>query len=389
MNDSNITRKYSDGEYLLSLSDQYIADASKIFAPIMYLNFLSILLFSNLWALYLIPKLWKDYRNEKITSKLRSSQPEHLWINTMENFKSNRIKNIFLLCICLSEIGVTISIVFGITFLIPSVISIDTRNKVKAWLQDPSVSFPNYYNLVGSSLYRFTNSITTTSLCATAFFIRILTQYMVYQYSYYKDILKLNFKVYISLTCLSILFIIATLFKLLAVYNICIVLILFYEYIQLIIESKKLHLLLQQRLYDAVNHENQSDFVILYYRIAYKEYKYCSTIMLIALFAQYTGVSIYLLNQVVLNLIEECNYPTTVFSRFYIILYSEFTGILQLILITIGTSIQIVLYLIVSIRRLFRYIYKRVNLNKQISSSRSSLQLLIAKHNLAYLRRNR
>ena len=353
----------------------------------MYLNFFIVLLFSTLWALYLIPKLWKDYRNEKITSKLRNNQLEYLWINKMENFKSNRIKNIFLLCICVSEIGVTISIVFGITLLIPSVISIDTSYEVKAWLQDPSVSFPSYYYLESHLLYRFTNSITTTSLCATAFFIRILTQYMVYQYSYYKDLLKLNLKVYISLTCLSILFIMATLFKLLAVYNICIVLILFYEYIQLIIESKKLHLLLRQRLYDAVNHENQSNSVILYYQIAYKEYKYCSTIMLIALFAQYTGVSIYLLNQVVPNLIEQSNYPTTVFYPSFF-LYSEFTSILQLILITFGTSIQIVLYLIVSIRRLFRYIYKRVNLNKQISSSRSSLQLLIAKHNLAYLRKN-
>ena len=388
MNDSNITRNCYNGyrEYVHSLANQYITKASEIFTPIMYLNVMLILVFSTLWALYLIPKLWKEYRNEKITSKLRNSQPEYLWVNKMENFKSNRIRNIFLLCICISEIGVTISIVFGISLLIPPVIVNNGGNEVKYWIQHPSNSFPNYYFLV---LNRFIHSITTTSLCATAFFIRILTQYMVYKYSYYKDLLKLNLKVYISLTCLSILFIIATLFKLLAVYNICIVLILFYEYIQLIIEGKKLHLLLQQRLYDAVNHENQSAFVILYYQIAYKEYKYCSIIMLIALFAQYTGVSIYLLNQVVLNSIEQCNYPTTVSSRFYINLYSEFTGLLQLILITFGTSIQIVLYLIVSIRRLFRYIYKRVNLNKQISSSRSSLQLLIAKHNLAYLRRNR
>ena len=388
MNESNTTRNYSNGEFLLSLAHQYITEASKIFAPIMYLNFLLISLFSTLWALYLIPKLWKDYRNEKTTSKLRNSQPEYLWINKMKNFKSNRIKNIFLLCICISEIGATISIVLGITLWIPSFIFFDAGYEVKVWLQNPSFSFPNYCDLVGSSPYRFISSITSVSLCATAFFIRILTQFMVYQYSYYKDLLKLNFKVYISLTCLSILFIMATLFKLLAVYNICIVLILFYEYIQLIIEGRKLHLLLRQRLYDAVNHENQSDFVILYYQIAYKEYKYCSIIMLIALFVQYTGVSLYLLNLLVLNPIEECNYPTTVFSPSYIFLYSECTSLLQLILITIGTSIQIVLYLIVSIRRLFRYIYKRVNLNKQISSSRSSLQLLIAKHNLAYLRKN-
>ena len=89
---------------------------------------------------------------------------------------------------------------------------------------------------------------------------------MVYQYSYYKDLLKLNLEIYIALTCLSTLFIIATLFKLLMIYNVCVVLILLKEYIQLIVEGRKLRLLLRQRLYDAVNHENQSHFVILYYQ---------------------------------------------------------------------------------------------------------------------------
>ena len=120
MGESNTTRNYYNGEYFISLQ-RYIAEASGIFAPIMYINFLSILVFSTLCVLYIIPKLWRDYRNEKITSKLRNSQR-----------------------------------------------------------------------------------------------------------GYYKYLLKLNLKVYISLTSLSVLFIIATIFELLAVYNICIVLILFY-----------------------------------------------------------------------------------------------------------------------------------------------------------------
>ena len=109
------------------------------------------------------------------------SQPEYLWVNTMENFKSNRIKIIFLLYIRLSEIGVTISIVFGITFWISSLITIGAEYEVKAWLQHPSNSFPDYCFLVRFPTFRFTNSITTTSLCSMAFFIRILTQYMIYQ----------------------------------------------------------------------------------------------------------------------------------------------------------------------------------------------------------------
>ena len=38
-------------------------------------------------------------------SKLRNSYPEHSWLNAMKNFKSNRIKNLILLAICVSDIG--------------------------------------------------------------------------------------------------------------------------------------------------------------------------------------------------------------------------------------------------------------------------------------------
>eukprot|EP00800_Vazella_pourtalesii_P005116 TRINITY_DN15925_c0_g1_i1.p1 TRINITY_DN15925_c0_g1~~TRINITY_DN15925_c0_g1_i1.p1 ORF type:complete len:105 (-),score=2.91 TRINITY_DN15925_c0_g1_i1:53-334(-) len=93
----------------------------------------------------------------------------------MENLRSNRIKNSFLLAICLSEIGTTISIVFGVTLLIPEIFSIGIKQQDKTWLLNPSFSFPTYNYLVGSSTSLFTNSITITSLCATAFFIRILT----------------------------------------------------------------------------------------------------------------------------------------------------------------------------------------------------------------------
>ncbi|KAI6654012.1 hypothetical protein LOD99_2859 [Oopsacas minuta] len=63
----------------------------------------------------------KDDRKEKLNSKLVNSQPEHVWLNEMQNFRTNRIKNIFLLAICLSEIGMTFSIVFQVLYAIPGI----------------------------------------------------------------------------------------------------------------------------------------------------------------------------------------------------------------------------------------------------------------------------
>ena len=352
--------------------------------PLMYINFIAGLIFSITWALYFVRMLWKDYRKEKIIFKLRNNQSEYLWINAMENFKSNRIKNIFLLAICFCEIGITLSVVFHIALRVTlNGISHGIVNYMEYWTKDPSASFPRFDEFTRYISFRIIGSVMTISVCAMAFFIRILTQYMVYQYSYYKPHLNIKFEVYISLTCFLILFLMVTVFELFTVYNICIVLLLIYEYIILIIASRKLCLLLRQHLNDAIRHENQSQLVILYYQIAYKEYKYCSTIMLIALFAQFTGTSLYLLNQVVIKFVVHDSSHSPLIKTIVIC-----TSLLQIILISIGTSIPLMLYLIVSIRRLARYIYKYINLNRHVSASSHSLQPLIEQHNSAYIRRS-
>ena len=375
--------------YSMILKEEHVAFhsiiyyATKMFMPLMYINYMVGLIFSISWAVYFIRKLWKDYRREKITSKLRNNQPEYIWKNTMDNFKSNRIKNIFLLAICLSEVGITLSIVFHIALRVTiNGVSYGIGNYLDYWTKDPSASFPRYDELTRSVSFRIICTVMTISGCAVIFFIRILTQYMVHQYSYYKPHLNIKFQVYISLTPLLVLFLLITVFKLITVCSICIVLLLVHEYILLIIASRKLCLLLRQHLYDAIRHENKSKLVILYYQIAYKEYKYCSTIVSIALFAQGTGSCLYLLSQIGIHFVE---YDSSYWS-----LSKPITciSLLQIICISIGTSIQIILYSIVSIRRLFRDIYKRINLDHRISSSTYSLQPLIEKHNSAYIRRS-
>ena len=369
MNNTSAILNEENIEYIFRSVINY---ATRVFAPLMNINFVIICILSISWAFYFVRKLWKDYRKEKITFKMRGNQPEYLWINAMENFKSNRIKNLFLLAICLSETVYTLSILLFLAFELTVNISFGFGRDMEMWTEDPYVSFPGYSDLIGTIFLRTTWSFIIIPLSALAFFIRILTQYMVHQYSYYKPHLNIKFQVYISLTPLLVLFLLIT------VCNICIVLLLVHEYILLIIASRKLCLLLRQHLRDAIRHENQSKLVILYYQIAYKDYKYCTTIILIALFAQFTGACLYLLNQIVINFV---GYTPSYWSFFTPI------SLLQLIFISIGTSIQIILYLIVSIRRLVRYIYKRINVNKQ-SSSMSSLKRLIAEHNTAYIRRS-
>ena len=356
----------------------------------MHMNIVLILIFSILWAFFLIRSLWKDYRKEKQDFKLRNTVPEYQWLNTMNNFRSNRVKNCLLLSICLAESGMSGMLISNqlITYLLVLVGNI--KDKIGN-LEENTAHFATYDDLERFTLGRLYSISILTTICLLAFLVRILTQYMVYQYSYFKPCLNLKFEIYISLSCLFFLFSMATFLQLLMIFYVCTVFLLFYEYILLIIASRKLCLLLKQRLSDAILHENQSNNVIHYYRIGYKDYKICSTVMLISLFLQYFGVSLYGIELVVFAMFED-NLGKINDKNIYILenVLFPFSNIdaLILILLTLGTSIQILVYLIVSIRRLFRYIKSRVNIKGQTSSQRSFIQYMIERNHMAYRMKN-
>ena len=109
---------------------------------------------------------------------------------------------------------------------------------------------------------------------------------MVYQYSYYKPYLNLKLELYISINCYVALILLMVVFEFNHLCLICCLFLIFYELIRCVIAGRELSLLLRQRLYDAIRHENQNNFVILYYKIAHKEYRTCYSIMLVAIFLQ-------------------------------------------------------------------------------------------------------
>ena len=374
---------------ILSLVMEYwvtlLVKFSQAFGVLMYINFVLILLFSILWGIFLIRTLWKDYRKEKMNSKLRNTVPEYQWINTMNNFRSNRIKNVFLLSICSCEIGISVLILSNSLVMFILILVSNIERKIQ-YLIEGIANFASYDVLERSTPTRLYSIGILTTACLLTTLVRILTQYMIYQYSYYKPHLNLKFEIYISISFLFFLLLTETI--LLKIFYVCIVFMIFYEYILLVIASRKLCLLLKQRLSDAIIHENQSKYAILYYRIGYKDYKICSIVMLMSLFAQCLGISLYCFNTLFSS---ENLYPLrnmdVLFIQYIRVSYF-FINAMELFLITIGTSIQILVYSIVSIRRLFRYIKSRINVNRQINSQRSYIQSIIERNYMAYRMKN-
>ena len=200
----------------------------------------------------------------------------------------------------MSECAVSFTIVCSVVNLISSFDSINHSNyTMESFMIDLDLAYGFsdgywvYTNLVSDTGYRISNAITILSMYSVALFLRILTQYMVYQYSFYTSHKNVKFEIVLSLYCLLALFIMGFFSTFLMLFHICIVFAVFYEFIRIVIANQRLCLLLKQRLNDAIRHENQLYNVILYYRLAYRDYKYSSTVFLIAFLIQNLGLSLF------------------------------------------------------------------------------------------------
>ena len=360
-----------------------------IITLIVYVNSGVILIFSILWAQYLVRTLWRDSKKEKINSRLRNKVLEDQWLNEMKNFHSNQIKNRLLLIICLIEIVMHALFICNVLQIVVSCVV--KGGNLKDYIHSlvyGKEEFASYDYLEKLTSIRIYSIGGTLAFYTLTFFIRIVTKYIVCQYSYFKQYLNIKLEIYITCTCLIFLFFMGGILKLLMIYFMCIVLLLSYEYIGIVVESRKLRFLLKQRLSDAILHENQSQYVIHYYRIGYKDYKICSIVMLIALFAQCLGVFLYCIYIVVWKLFQDYlehvgNSDGFLIPKIMISILFIVNGLIP-ILLALGISIQTLVYLIASIRRLFRFIKFHININGKLSSQRFSIQSMIERNNMAY-----
>ena len=332
-----------------------------VFSTVLFINITLVLILSTLWAFYFIQKLWKDYRHEKLYSKLRNDYQEYIWLNRMQNFKSNRIKNILLLAISVSETVMTAIVVYD---KFRCYIFNETYNPEP----DAKTGFLVLMSCGNFLSYRVYASLALAEYVITSL-IRILTQYMVYQYSYHKPYLNLKLEFYFSITCFISLIFLAVVFEFEKLFLICCLFLLFYEFSRLAIAGRVLNISLRQRCFDA-RHENQEESIIRYYENAHKDYRISFSIMLVSFFLQSLAISILQIRLFFLY-----------YGYYYLVL-----PLLATVLFVIGNSIQMLPYLIVSFRTVFRCIRNRRK-QKYSFSKIYSIKNLIEKNHTAHQKR--
>ena len=354
MNSSHIT----SFDHIARLSDSYTAIICSL---IIFLGQSCIFTLSLIWNFYIIYQMMRDKQVFKRIKKLKNTMRESEFNKILDNANIRRTKNLIFLVICLCE--------YGISLLILVDIVLGNVHLVDLMLQRPhSLPYTCVRNVFHVALFSIFGRI-RVMLFSMSFYsvitcVRLLTEFLSCKYDYYETKPYLCIRILLSF-CIVPVFLLIGLFRQLFLFSfIGIVLALMYQFIQLCFAVRKLKRLLYKRLFDAQHLECQPRFVVNYFRRAHWNFKYASTILLIALFLQTLGYSIIYIYSIISMLVY---FPLTWLD---IILYgieevhtciiadrfNDFTTDLVYIIITLGTIMHVLPYLLVSIRLLCRNI---------------------------------
>ena len=344
-----------------------------------------LLILSISWMIYLISQMMKDRKGYKLKLNTQYYRTEGFRENYIKNYNSNKVKSTLLITLCLSELFLIIS---GYMYEFGRW-SHRTREQSHQFEITTSIihevlTTRRYTESIRNHIILISNTITAISVSSIFLFVNILTQYLVHTYTYYQREFKLKRKIIISILYLSVLFILGLIKPIILLQYILIFLLIISQFVILCIATNKLQKLLKQRLKDSITHENQSVSVIRYYQLAYREYKFGSIILLISLFLQMVGFSINFIQPVIKEIIDVIHLIELFPS--YVSIYDLMISTLEQVFLSIGLSMLIIPYFIVSIRRLIRYLRKVYKNNTNNLGNNTRTQRLLQFNYEAYYR---
>ena len=265
----------------------------------------------------------------------------------IKNYWSNMVKNTLLIMICLCECILCISAYFYDLGILSQ--GTQLHRKYNSRYEFSTTRRYTETESLRNPIIQISNTITAIPVCTIFLFVKLLTQYLVHTYSYYQREFKLKQKIIISISFLSFLLILGLIKPTILFQCILTSLWIISQFIILCTATNKLQKLLKQRLKDSITHENQSISVIRYYQLAYREYKFGSVILSISLFLQMVGFSMSFLQPIIIEIAEIIHlkemFPSCVAA------YDLVISSLEEVFLSIGLSMLIIPYLIVSIIR--------------------------------------
>ena len=261
-------------------------------SSLLILFWASLCILSLAWSIYMLGRLIKERQHLKYIRGLRHSMHEQVWLMKVRNSETKIVKNIFLFVISSTEwIGMFLIIICYIfdnikTFFRP-IYSMNplTIGAVHALYRSSSVQSRAYSTFIFMLF-----------ILLPLILIRILTQYLCQQYTFYsKTSFSLKEKFKLPIAILIFLFLLDLIHQLIIFDWLSICLYFVYEFVVFTISSNRLCNLLYKRYFDARTHEYQPISIVRYYRFAYLEFKVCSCILVASLFLQMLSLILFVM----------------------------------------------------------------------------------------------
>ena len=377
-------------DHVAQLSDSYTAI---ICGPIIFLSQSCIFNLPLIWSFYIIYQMMRDRQILKRTKKMKKTMNEFEFNKVVENANIRRTKNLFFLVICLCECGITLSILADLVL----VVVIDRKHNPKfKWPH--SLPYTSLRTIFHKSLFSVSPRITAMVFFMLFYSVitcaRLLTDFLCGKYDYYKIEPYLCLKISLSFCAVPVLMLIGLFRQLFLFSLIGIALALIYQFIQLCFAVRKLKKLLYKRLFDAQYLECQPRYVVNYFRRAHWNFKYASTILLIAIFLQTLGYAIIYIYSIITMIVyypriwldiilygtEEAHHDSIFADRL-----NDVTTDLFYVIITLATIMQVLPYLFVSIRLLCRNIGNKFG-KIENKYDYTQIKMMITRNNDVYLR---
>ena len=368
----------------------------KVFSGCMCVTALPLLILSLSWSIYFIIKIIKEKKYKKYLNKAHHLIHKDVWLEKINNSQRKVVKYSFLIAISTIEWAFLFSLLVNGAFK-----SYKHMISMLSHLHSPKIGFSNpLWHLISKAfVHKLLNSSAVIALILLITLIRILSQYLCKQYSYFSDKtfkLSVIFKRVILILLLTFLL---GLFRLTIPFQWVIsYIIICYEFFYLTKAIKCLCNLLYKRYFDAKTHEYQPKYIIRYYKWAYWEFKIGSHILWISMFVHFIGLNIFvyfaficfiLLHptnwiQVLLQNADISGFNTLSHRKEELIdILRKVATLTGLFLFTIGLWLIFIPYLMVSLKVLITAIQRFLKRSNDYANH-DLIRVLIERHNSAY-----
>ena len=348
---------------------------------------------SFIWSIYYIFRLIKE---KKYLKRLHGMERES-WLTKKKNSERKILKNKFLIAISTIEWMMMLSICSIVIYNdLRKVLSLDNR-------LIPKIDLTNclYNTLSGKFISKLLITFIITMFLLLITLIRILTQYLCEQYSFYPDSsFNLNRILKCRIAVLIFFFLIGLIRQMIIFQWIIGCIILSQEFVCFAKSSNQLNNWLKKRSFDASKHEYQTRSIIKYYKWVHFEYRLSSYLLVTSFFIHtfdLVGFTIFSFFWLILS--SPSNWIGILFLNDKVIefdslpehyqqqlnIFATVFSNLELTSLCVGWSLVVIPYVIVSLNKFLRGINKAFTKNKDYPNH-ELIQALIDHQYKAYTR---